>query len=116
MATFNNEKPVFLASSEDWELWNLQFQAQAVAGGLWSQVQGVTPFLTEPSAPNPTHHRHKTPSQSTVIVRGSSASVAGDDDSGQASRLFTIADLTADGFRTYQLERTIYEDDKKDYT
>jgi len=44
MATFNNEKPVFLASSEDWELWNLQFQAQAVAGGLWSQVRGVTPF------------------------------------------------------------------------
>jgi len=30
----NNDKTVFLTSSEDWESWNLQFQAQAVAGGL----------------------------------------------------------------------------------
>jgi len=42
MNTNNNDETVFLASSEDWELWNLQFQAQAVAGGLWSEIQGVT--------------------------------------------------------------------------
>ena len=117
MATFNNEKPVFLASSEDWESWNLQFQAQAVAGGLWDQIQGVTPFLSEPSAPNPAHHRHKTPSQSTITARGSTEPVVGDDQSGQTSSIIiTIADLIADGLRTYQLERTIYQDDKKEYT
>ena len=57
-----NDKPVLLASTGDWESWNLQFQAQAVAGWLWSQVQGVFPFLNEPVAPNPARHKHKTPS------------------------------------------------------
>jgi len=43
--------------------------------------------------------------------------VVGDDEPSQTSATtITIADLTADGFRTYQLERTIYQDDKKDYT
>ena len=116
MATSNNEKIIFLASSEDWESWNLQFQAQAIAGGIWNQIQGVTPFLIEPSAPDPAHHKHKTPSQSTVTVRGSTASVAGDDDPGQASRPITTADLTANGFRTFQMDYTIYQNDKKEYT
>jgi len=98
MNTNSNDKTVFLASSEDWESWNLQFQAQAVAGGLWSEIQGVIPFLNKPTAPNPARHKHKTPSQSTVMVRGSTESVAGDDDS---SLLITITDLTADSLHTY---------------
>ena len=32
MNTNNSDKTAFLASSNDWESWNLQFQAQAVAG------------------------------------------------------------------------------------
>jgi len=36
MNAINNDKLVFLASTNDWESWNLQFQAQAVAGDLWS--------------------------------------------------------------------------------
>ncbi|KAK0631526.1 hypothetical protein B0T14DRAFT_597161 [Immersiella caudata] len=115
----NNEKTVFLASSEDWESWNLQFQAQAVAGGLWGQVQGVTPFLKEPTAPNPTQHKHKNPSQSTITARGSTESVAGDDEPGQASQLtttrITTADLTTEGFRTYQMDWTIYQANEKKY-
>jgi len=99
MATI--EKTILLASSKDWESWNLQFQAQAVAGGLWSQIQGVTPFLKEPTAPNPSKHKHKTPSQSTITARGSTESVVGDEEPGQASTAITITDLTTDGFRTY---------------
>jgi len=34
MAANNNEKTVFLTSSNDWELWDLQFQTQAIAGNL----------------------------------------------------------------------------------
>jgi len=34
MAANNNDRPVFLASSNDWELWDLQFQAQAITGNL----------------------------------------------------------------------------------
>jgi len=34
MATNNNNKAIFLAGSNDWELWNRQFQAQAIAGNL----------------------------------------------------------------------------------
>ena len=113
--TNNNDKTVFLTNSEDWESWNLQFQAQAVAGGLWSQIQGVTPFIDEPIAPNPAHHKHKTPSQATVTVRGSTASAVGDDEPGQAGYLVTIADLTADGLRAYQFEWTVFQADKKEY-
>ena len=113
--TNNNDKTVFLTNSEDWESWNLQFQAQAVAGGLWSQIQGVTPFIDEPIAPNPAYHKHKTPSQATVTVRGSTASAVGDDEPGQAGYLVTIADLTADGLRAYQFEWTVFQADKKEY-
>jgi hypothetical protein len=121
MTTTNNDKTVFLTSSEDWESWNLQFQAQAVAGSLWSQIQGVTPFLHEPTAPNPGHYKHKTPSQSTVTVRGSTESVAGDNEPGPSNQqtnlpLITTADLTADGFRTYQFDWTMYQANKKEYT
>jgi len=72
-----------------------------VAGGLWSQIQGVTPFLKEPTAPNPSQHKHKTPSQSTITARGSTESVVGDEEPGQNSTAITIADLITDGFRTY---------------
>jgi len=39
MATWK-DKAVFLARSDDWELWNLQFQAQAVAGGCGAKFRG----------------------------------------------------------------------------
>jgi hypothetical protein len=120
MNTNNNSKTIFLSSSDHWESWNLQFQAQAVAGGIWSQIQGVTPFLNKPSAPEPAHHKHKTPSQSTITARGSTESAAGDDDSGPANQQFslpiTTADLTADGLRTFQMDWSIYQDNNKKYT
>jgi len=75
-----------LASSEDWESWNLQFQAQAVAGDLWSYIQGVTLFLDEPTAPNLLQHKHKTPSQLTITASGGIASAAGKDDPSQPSQ------------------------------
>ncbi|KAK4207967.1 hypothetical protein QBC37DRAFT_85266 [Rhypophila decipiens] len=112
----NNDKMVLLASSDDWESWNLQFQAQAVAGGIWSQIQGLTPFLEEPSAPNPAHHKHKTPSQSTITARGSMDPMPDDDESGPANLPITTADLTADGFRTFQMDWTIYQSNKKEYS
>lgn len=115
MNTNTNEKTIFLASSDDWESWDLQFQAQAVAGGIWSQVQGVTPFRDEPTAPSPAQYKHKTPSQSSNTARGSIESVAGDDEAGPANPLITTADLTADGFRTFQMDWTIYQATKKDY-
>ncbi|KAK4170956.1 hypothetical protein QBC36DRAFT_108658 [Triangularia setosa] len=112
----SNEKSVFLASSKDWESWNLQFQAQAVAGGLWSQIQGFTSFLNEPVAPDLAHHKHKTPSQSTITARARTESVAGDDEASQSNPPITIADLTPDGFRTYQMDWTIYQANKKEYS
>lgn len=115
----NNDKTVFLASSDDWESWDLQFKAQAVAAGIWSQVQGVTPLLEEPTAPNPADHKHKAPSQPTITARVSTESMTGDDDSGpanpQTNNPITIADLTTDGFRTFQMTWTVYQAAKKDY-
>ncbi|KAK4171165.1 hypothetical protein QBC36DRAFT_382769, partial [Triangularia setosa] len=117
MNTNNNDKTTFLASSDDWEAWNLQFQAQAIAGGFWNQVQGVTPFLHEPTAPDAAHHKHKASSQSTITARGSTAPVAGEDDPSQHSQSdsITTADLTAEGFRTYQMDWTIYQAKDKKY-
>jgi len=129
MNTNNNDKTGFLASSDDWESWNLQFQAQAAAGGIWNEVQGVTPFLDKPTAPNPVYHKHKDPSQSTIAARGSTASnstasnstesVAGDGEPGPANQQLnlpiTTADLTADGLRTYQMDWTIYQANQKEY-
>lgn len=116
MASSNNEKTVSLANSDDWESWNLQFQAQAVAGSLWNQIQGLTPFLHEPTAPDPTQHKHKTPSQSTITARSGTASAAGEDEIEQASQPITTADLTTEGFRTYQMDWTIYQTNDKRYT
>ncbi|KAK4205968.1 hypothetical protein QBC37DRAFT_381548, partial [Rhypophila decipiens] len=73
----------------------------AVAGGIWNQVQGVTPFLNEPPAPSPAQYKHKTPSQSTITARGSTEPIVGDDEAGPADSLITTADLTTDGFRTF---------------
>ena len=125
MNTNNNEKTVFLESSNDWEAWSLQFQAQAVAGDTWAQIQGLTPFLNKPTAPNLALHKHKAPSQTaatttttttrasqtTPTARASTQSVAGDDPEEGSSNtpvttidstpVVTIADLTADGLRTY---------------
>ncbi|KAK4206864.1 hypothetical protein QBC37DRAFT_406734 [Rhypophila decipiens] len=105
--------------SDDWESWDLQFQAQAVAGGVWSQIQGVNPFLEDPTAPNLADHKHKTPNQPTITARGSTESMNGDNDPGppnsQTSLPITIADLTADGFRTFQMTWTVYQANKKDY-
>ena len=124
MNTNNNDKTGFLVSSDDWESWNLQFQAQAAAGGIWNEVQGVTPFLDKPTAPNPVYHKHKDPSQSTITARGSTASnstesVAGDGEPGPANQQLnlpiTTADLTADGLRTYQMDWTIYQANQKEY-
>ena len=134
MNTNNNDKTGFLASSDDWESWNLQFQAQAAAGGIWNEVQGVTPFLDKPTAPNPVYHKHKDPSQSTIAARGSTASnstassstasnstesVAGDGEPGPANQQLnlpiTTADLTADGLRTYQMDWMIYQANQKEY-
>ncbi|KAK0734713.1 hypothetical protein B0T26DRAFT_633254 [Lasiosphaeria miniovina] len=116
MTTTNNDKTVALNSSDNWETWNLQFQAQAVAGDIWSQIQGLTPFLNKPTAPDPARHKHKTPSQLSVTVRGTSVSVADDEEASPASIPITIADLTTDGFKTYQMEWTIYQANLKDYT
>ncbi|KAK0713453.1 hypothetical protein B0T26DRAFT_651675 [Lasiosphaeria miniovina] len=114
-----NDKAISLTSSDDWESWNLQFQAQAIAGGIWNEIQGVTPFLDEPTAPNPTHYKHKAPSQSTITARGSTASMAGDDELGptnqQPSQPITTADLTADGLRTHQMDWTVYQANDKKY-
>jgi len=60
------DKSVFLASAKDWKSWNSQFQAQAVAGSLWSQIQGLTPFLAKLTALNPAHYKHKASSQFTA--------------------------------------------------
>ena len=38
MTTNNNEKTVFLASSDDWDAWYRQFKAKAIAAGLWDQI------------------------------------------------------------------------------
>jgi len=42
--------------------------------------------------------------------------MAGDDEPGQTNQLITTADLTADGFRTYQMDWTIYQANDKKYT
>ncbi|KAK0715511.1 hypothetical protein B0H67DRAFT_580887 [Lasiosphaeris hirsuta] len=68
MNTNNNGKTAYLASSDDWESWNLQFQAQVTAGDIWSQIQGMAPFLDKPTAPIPAQHKHKAPSQSTATA------------------------------------------------
>jgi len=80
----------------------LQFQAQAIAGNIWLQVQGLAPFLDKPTAPDLVRHKHKAPSQSTITARSSTESIARDDlDTGPSSQPITTTDLTADGFRTY---------------
>jgi len=61
MATNSNDKTVFLASSNDLELWNLQFQAQAIASNLWDQIQGLTPFLGKPITLDLAKHKYKSP-------------------------------------------------------
>jgi len=114
MATNNNNKAVFLASSNDWELWNRQFQAQAITGNLWAQIQGLTPFLNKPTASDLAKHKHKSPSsQSTITARGSTNPGTKEDPratltTGSSFTPVQITDLTADGFRTYQLAWTIF--------
>jgi hypothetical protein len=113
MNTSNNDKTAFLASSNDWESWNLQFQAQAVAGDIWAQIQGLTPFLDKPTAPALKEHKHTTPSSTVESTPGN------DPDTGTLDRPLNppikIADLTTDGFRSYQMEWTIYQSDLKEY-
>lgn len=109
----NNDKTISLTNSDDWESWNLQFQAQAVAGNIWKEIQDLTPFLSKPTAPDPVNHKHKAPSQSTITVRGSTSPT--DDTETESSQTITIADLTTDGFRTYQMEWTIYQANEKKY-
>ena len=110
----NNEKTITLTSSDDWESWNLQFQAQAVAGNIWKEIEGLTPFLSEPTAPDPANHKHKAPSQSTITARGSTVPTD-DRDTETGSQTITIADLITDRFRTYQIEQTIFQANKKEY-
>jgi len=116
----SNDNTIYLTSADDWEAWNLQFQAKAVAGDIWNQIQGHAPFLRQPTAPDPARHRHKAPSQSTATVRSSVAPTEEDPvEAGPSqdnlSRAIEISDLTADGFRTYQLEWTIYQSNNKKY-
>ena len=126
MTANNNEKTVFLTSSNDWELWDLQFQAQAIAGNLWDQIQGLAPFLGKPTAPDLAKHKHKSPSsqsaaQSTITARGSLDPGTEEDPratpatGSSSSTPIQITDLTADGFRTFQLAWTIYQSDLKEY-
>jgi len=61
MAANNNDRFVFLVSSNDWELWDLQFQAQAIAGNLWDQIQGLAPFLGKFTASDLAKHKYKSP-------------------------------------------------------
>ena len=102
MTTNNNEKTVFLASSDDWDAWYRQFKAKVIAAGLWDQIQGTTPFLIEPNEPDPSNYEYKTPSQSTV-----SSNATSEDTQTQQATITpvtttpvvraTINDLTTDG-------------------
>ena len=97
MTTNNNEKTVFLASSDDWDAWYRQFKAKAIAAGLWDQIQGTIPFLIEPNEPDPSNHEYKTPSHSTA----SSSATSEDTQTQRATTTpvvrATIDDLTTDG-------------------
>jgi len=44
------------------------------------------PFLHEPTAPNLADYKHMTPNASIITARGSTESVAGDDEPGPASQ------------------------------
>ena len=113
MTTNNNEKTVFLASSDDQDAWYRQFKAKVIAAGLQDQIQGTTPFLIEPNEPNPLNHEYKTPSQLTA----SSSTITEDIQTQRATTTpatttlvvrATINDLTTNGWKTYNIQYTVY--------
>ena len=56
----NTDTTVILRGPEDWDKWDTQFRAKAVAYSLWEHInlEATVPraFLTEPEEPNPSNY------------------------------------------------------------
>ena len=82
---------------------------------MWAQIQGTTLFLIEPIEPDLANYEYKTPSQSTASSTATSedtqtqlAITALVTPAPDTSVPATIDDLTADGWKTFNMQYTVY--------
>ena len=112
-----------LATSEDWEAWNHDFQSKAVAYRLWDYINpdaDEAPLITQPSYPKYTDLRRATAPQTTGTSTTTSTStematpttVPSTGDMAQAQQVegtvTAFVDLTPDEQRSYQSLVTEY--------
>jgi hypothetical protein len=110
-----NDSTAFLQGPGDWDKWNKQFQAKAVAYSLWEHIDPEAPeteaFLTKPPEPSLNDYATETiitESQTQRRQQGRRATSATNDH-------ITVADLSTDGQKSFQLAWTIYIQHKREY-
>src|SRR5436305_7829484 len=106
----NTDSTVILRGPDDWDKWDKQFRAKAVANSLWEHINPDAPdpkaFLTEPEEPR----------LSDYTTTRESTATEGDSSQGRRTRQqraatgtpTSIADLTIEGQKAFQLAWTIY--------
>ena len=113
-----NDSAAFLQGPGDWDKWNKQFQAKAVAYCLWEQIDPALPepesFLAKPIEPSPDDFATQTivagsQTQRRQGRRATSATTSATEDH------VTMADLSNEGQKSFQLAWTIYIQHKREY-
>lgn len=114
----SNANNVFLKGPEDWEDWDLKFQAQAVSKRLWDQIKHSKPFLKDPKEPIIADYRlasQQASTQSTSTRRAASQSTAASQATPATAEEVTFADLQSNEKADFNFAWTMYQAQKKDY-
>ena len=113
----NTTSTVILRGPDDWDKWDKQFRTKAVAYSLWEHIdpEARVPkaFLTEPEEPK--LRDYPTGTRESTVTEGESQS-QGCRRQQRGSTVMTIADLTLEGQKAYQLAWTVYTHRLKQYT
>src|SRR6516162_1117160 len=108
----NTDSSVILRGPDDWDKWNKQFQAKAVAYSLWEHInpnaRAPKALMTEPEEPKPGEYM--------TVARESTGTEGESQTQGRRVRQrATIADLNPEGQKAFQLAWSIYTHRLKQY-
>jgi len=96
-----NDSAAFLQGPGDWDKWNKQFQAKAVAYSLWEHIDPEAPeteaFLTKPPEPSLNDYATETIITESQTQRRQQGRRATSATTSATNDHITVADLSTDG-------------------
>ena len=110
----NTDSTIFLKGPDDWDEWDRTFKSKADSYALWEHIdpdtQNPKAFLKEPGPPKPGDFH------TAAVTPASSTEGTGESQTQTEPTPVTIASLSAEEKKSFQLAWTVYNHDFSRYT